>query len=67
MGARDELSANRDNPVVVGNALAIAVIAVGLGVGAYQKHAKGQLSWGVVGTWAGVVGLFATGDYFLSQ
>lgn len=67
MGARDELSANRDNPVVVGNAALIAIAAIGLGVGAYRKHAKGELNWGLVGTWAGVVGLFATGDYFLSQ
>lgn len=67
VGARDELSANKDNPVVVGNAVLIAVAAIGLGVGAYQKHAKGELNWGLVGTWAGVVGLFATGDYFLSQ
>lgn len=67
VGARDELSANRDNPVVVGNAVVITIAAIGLGVGAYQKHAKGELNWGLVGTWAGVVGLFATGDYFLSQ
>lgn len=65
--ARDDLSANRDNPVVVANAVLVAVAAVGLGVGAYQKHAKGELNWGLVGTWAGVVGLFAAGDYFLSQ
>lgn len=66
-GARDELSANRDNPVVVGNAVFIAITAIGLGVGAYQKHKKGELSWGVVGAWAGVVGVFAAGDYYLSQ
>lgn len=67
VGAKDDLSSNRDNPVVVVNAVVIAVAAVGLGVGAYQKHAKGDLSWGVVGAWAGVVGLFAAGDYYLSQ
>lgn len=65
--ARDDLSANRDNPVVVANAVLVAVAAVGLGVGAYQKHSKGELNWGLVGTWAGVVGLFAAGDYFVSQ
>lgn len=65
--ARDDLSANRDNPVVVVNAVLVAVAAVGLGVGAYQKHSKGELNWGLVGTWAGVVGLFAAGDYFVSQ
>lgn len=52
---------------MVVNAVVIAAAAVGLGVGAYQKHAKGELSWGVVGAWAGVVGLFAAGDYYLSQ
>lgn len=66
-GARDELSANRDNPVVVGNAVVIAITAIGLGVGAYQKHKKGELTWGVVGAWAGAVGVFAAGDYYLSQ
>ncbi|MCJ1463550.1 hypothetical protein MMC07_002158 [Pseudocyphellaria aurata] len=65
--ARDDLSANRDNPVVMGNAVVIAITAIGLGVGAYQKHKKGELSWGVVGAWAGVVGVFAAGDYYLSQ
>ena len=61
------MSANRDNPVIVGNAVVIAITAIGLGVGAYQKHQKGELSWGVVGAWAGVVGVFAAGDYYLSQ
>lgn len=65
--ARDDLSANRENPVVVANAVLVAVAAVGLGVGAYHKHSKGELNWGLVGTWAGVVGLFAAGDYFVSQ
>ena len=65
--ARDDLSANRDNPVVVANAVLVAVAAVGLGVGAYHKHSNGELNWGVVGRWAGVVGLFGGGDYFVSQ
>ena len=65
--AKDQLSANRDNPVVIGNTVLVAVTAVGLGFGAYRKHTKGELSWGIVGAWAGVVGLFATGNYFLSQ
>jgi F0F1-type ATP synthase assembly protein I len=64
---RDDLSANRDNPVVVANAVLIAATAVGLGVGAYHKHKLGELNWGLVGTWAGVVGLFAAADYLVSQ
>lgn len=65
--ARDDLSANRDNPVVVANAVLLAVAGIGLGVGAYQKHAKGELGWRVVGAWAGVVGFLAAGDYYFSQ
>lgn len=51
----------------MGNAVVIAITAIGLGVGAYQKNKKGELTWGVVGAWAGVVGIFAAGDYYLSQ
>ena len=41
--------------------------ADGIGsVGAYQKHAVGQLTWKLVGMWAGAIGLFAAGDYYLS-
>ena len=35
--------------------------------GAYQKYSKGELSWKLVGAWAGVVGLFATADYYVSS
>ena len=35
-------------------------------VGAYQKHTAGQLTWKLVGMWAGAIGLFAAGDYYLS-
>ena len=34
---------------------------------AYQKYTAGQLDWKLAGTWAGIVGVFATGDYFLSK
>ncbi|KAL8793777.1 MAG: hypothetical protein Q9195_003607 [Heterodermia aff. obscurata] len=64
---RDDLSANRDNPVVVGNAIAWTLGGVALGVGAYNKHVKGELDWGIVGIAAGAVGVLAVGDYYLSQ
>lgn len=58
---------NSDHPVIVGNYIAMAVIGTVLGVGAYQKYTAGQLTGKVVGIWAGVVGVFAVGDYYLSQ
>lgn len=64
---KDDLSANRDNPVIVGNAIAWTIGGIALGVGAYNKHVKGELNWEVVGAAAGVVGVLAVGDYFLSQ
>jgi len=62
-----EMKENSDNPVVIGNAVVIAVGAAALGFGAYQKHAKGELTWKVVGLWGGVVAGLAVGDYYLSQ
>jgi hypothetical protein len=61
------LERNSDNPVFVGNAIAVVALSAGLGFGAYRKYAAGELTWKVVATWAGVVGLFAAGDYYLSQ
>jgi len=65
--AGSKLKANSDNPVVVGNALLVGILGTALGVGAYRKYTAGELSWKVVGAWAGIVGLFATGDFYLSQ
>merc|ERR1712169_85319 len=62
-----KLSENRDNPVVVGNALIWGITAVALGYGAYKKHSEGQLDWQVAGTVAGCVGAFAVVDYFGSK
>jgi hypothetical protein len=62
-----EMKENKDNPVVIGNAVVIAVGAAALGFGAYQKHAKGELTWKVVGLWSGVIGALAVGDYYVSQ
>lgn len=61
------LEANSDNPVFVGNAVAVVALSAGLGFGAYRKYAAGELSWKVVSAWTGIVGLFAVGDYYLSQ
>ena len=61
------LEANEDNPVVIGNAIAVVALSAGLGFGAYRKYAAGELTWKVAGAWAGVVGLFVTADYYLSS
>lgn len=62
-----DLQRNADNPVVMGNAIVVAALSAALGFGAYRKYSAGELTWKVVGAWAGVVGLFAAGDYYLSQ
>lgn len=59
--------ANSDNPVVLGNALTVGILGTALGVGAYRKYVRDELSWKVVGAWAGVVGLFGVADYYVSQ
>ena len=65
--AAHRLEANSDNPVFIGNAVAVIALSAGLGFGAYRKYAAGELSWKVVGAWTSIVGLFAAGDYYLSQ
>ncbi|KAF2456252.1 hypothetical protein BDY21DRAFT_59100 [Lineolata rhizophorae] len=65
--AASKLRDNADNPVLIGNAVAITALGGFLSFGAYKKYSAGQLSWKVAGAWAGAVGLFAAGDYFLSQ
>ena len=66
-GAGQELSENRDNPVVIANGILIVTGGAALGYGAYTKHAAGELDWKLAGIWAGVVGAVAVGDYYLSQ
>lgn len=65
--AAERFEANSDNPVFIGNAVAVVAISAGLGFGAYRKYAAGELTWKVIGAWTSVVGLFAVGDYYLSQ
>ena len=36
-------------------------------VGAWKKYKAGELDWQVGGFWAGAIGLFALGDYYISQ
>lgn len=65
--AADKAKKNSDNPVVLGNAVTLAALGGLLGFGAYRKYTAGELTWKVAGAWAGVVGLFAMGDYYVSQ
>jgi len=65
--AKSRIQDNSDNPVFVGNAVAVVALSAGLGFGAYRKYAAGELTWKVVGGWMGVVGAFALGDYWLSS
>ena len=65
--AEDWADENKGNPVVIGNVVAVAALGGLLGFGAYRKYSAGELTWKVAGAWAGVVGLFAAGDYYVSQ
>lgn len=58
---------NRDNPVVIANAVAIVLGAAGLAYGGYQKHIKGELDWQIAGAAAAAVAVLGVGDYYLSQ
>lgn len=58
---------NKGNPVVLGNAVAVALLSGLLGVGAYRMNKAGTLTWNVAAAWAGAVGVFAIGDYYVSQ
>lgn len=58
---------NADNPVILGNMITVGILGAVLGYGAYRKYSVGELTWKVAGAWAGVVGLFAVGDYYVSQ
>ncbi|KAH8593443.1 hypothetical protein B0O99DRAFT_515822 [Bisporella sp. PMI_857] len=64
---KSTFEANSDNPVFVGNAIAVVALSAGLGFGAYRKYAAGELTWKVVGAWTAIVGLFAGADYYLSS
>jgi len=42
--AKSKVQKNADNPVVLGNAVGLAVVAGVLGIGAYRKYARGELT-----------------------
>jgi len=63
----EALKKNKDNPVVIGNAILYIALAGGLGYGAYVKQRVGELSWSVVGLGVGIVGAFGIVDYYASQ
>lgn len=65
--AKEKVKKNADNPVVISNAVGLAVIGGVLGLGAYRKYARGELTGKVVAAWVGVVGLFGVADYYVSQ
>ncbi|KAJ5541882.1 hypothetical protein N7535_004301 [Penicillium sp. DV-2018c] len=58
---------NSSNPVFLANAAIATVLGAGLGFGAYKQHARGKLSWELVGLSAGAVGVFGAVDYFVSK
>jgi hypothetical protein len=65
--AGKKLQDNKDNPVVVGNAILWGVTAVAVGYGAYQKQQEGKLDWKLAGTVGAGLAALAAGDYFASQ
>ncbi|KAJ5373697.1 hypothetical protein N7517_005703 [Penicillium concentricum] len=58
---------NSCNPVFIANAAIATVVGAGLGFGAYKQHARGNLSWELVGLSAGAVGIFGAVDYLVSK
>ncbi|KAK5116558.1 hypothetical protein LTR85_009183 [Meristemomyces frigidus] len=58
---------NKGNPVFIGNVVVIGALGALLGTNAYRMHKANTLTWQVAGAWAGVVGLFAVGDYYVSS
>jgi len=65
--AKDKMKKNADNPVVLSNAVGLAVVGGIVGFGAYRQYARGELTGKVVAAWAAVIGLFGVGDYYVSQ
>lgn len=65
--SEDWAEKNKGNPVVIGNVVVVGALASLLGVQGYRMHQAGTLTWKLAGAWAGVVGLFGVGDYYVSQ
>ncbi|KAJ9489012.1 hypothetical protein VN97_g4298 [Penicillium thymicola] len=64
---RHGICENTGNPVFLANAAIATVVGAGLGFGAYKQHARGNLSWELVGLSAGAVGIFGAVDYLVSK
>ena len=64
---KEKAKENAGDLVRVGNAVTVGILGTVLGVGAYRKWVRDELSWKVVGGWAAVVGVFAVGDYYVSK
>jgi cation transport ATPase len=58
---------NPENTMLLGNSITVGILGTVLGVGAYRKWSRNELSWKVVAGWGGVVGVFALGDYFFTR
>ncbi|PGG98096.1 hypothetical protein AJ79_08977 [Helicocarpus griseus UAMH5409] len=66
--AKGKIRKNRSNPVVLVNAVLIALAGAGLGYGAWQKQNRGfGISWRDIGVWSGAVGAMGIVDYFVSR
>ena len=61
------LSDNRDNPVVIGNAVVWGVGIIALTAAGWQKHKEGKLDWQLAGSVAGALAVFGVADYFGSK
>lgn len=62
-----KLSKNKDNPVLIGNAVIWGIATVAIGYGAYRKHSEGKLDWKLAGAVTGIIGGFSVVDYFGSK
>ncbi|KAF1836455.1 hypothetical protein BDW02DRAFT_567045 [Decorospora gaudefroyi] len=65
--AKEKARRNADNPVVLSNAIGLALVGGIVGFGAYRQYVRGELTGKVVAAWVGVIGLFGVGDYYVSQ
>lgn len=67
---REGVAAAKQNPektILLGNSVVVGVMAAVLGIGAYRKYSRNELTWGVAGLWAAIVGAVAVGDAVVSR
>ncbi|QSS61118.1 hypothetical protein I7I51_03290 [Histoplasma capsulatum] len=65
--AKLSLLRNRSNPVLLGNAMLMAIAGAGLGFSAYRWHSRGVLTWNILGLWSSAVGALGFVDYYVSK